>query len=70
MKNLLTQREQEVLTYLTKGYTNKEIADILSVTSHTIKAHISAILNKFKCKNRTDAALFAERNNLTIHLQD
>lgn len=65
----LTEREIDVLNLLVCGYTNKEIAEKLSVTHHTIKAHVSAILRKFDCKNRTDAALFAERNNI-IHLPD
>jgi len=64
----LTQREKEVLIGLTNGLTNREIAENLSVTHHTVKAHISAILHKLGCKNRTDAALFAERNSL-IHPQ-
>ena len=63
----LTERESTVLYYLTLSLTNKEIADILNVTHHTIKAHISAILHKLGCKNRTDAALYAQKNNLFIH---
>lgn len=60
----LTERENEVLYYLTKSLTNYEIADILNVTHHTIKAHVSAILSKLDCKNRTDAALYAQNNKL------
>lgn len=66
----LTNRENTVLFYLTQSLTNKEIAEIMNVTHHTIKAHISAILHKLSCKNRTDAALFAQKNNLFIHHQD
>ncbi|MBQ8167789.1 response regulator transcription factor [bacterium] len=69
-ENLLTPREEEVLDYLTKGLTNKEIAEIMNVTHHTIKAHISAILHKFNCKNRTDAALIAQRKSFVTRLQD
>ncbi len=58
----LTQRELEVVYYLTLSYTNKEIADVLNITHHTIKAHVSAILIKLGCKNRTEAALFAQLN--------
>lgn len=65
----LTERENDVLVLLTSGYTNKEIAERLNITHHTVKAHIGAILRKFGCKNRTDAAIFAERNNV-IHLPD
>ena len=62
----LTERESTVLYYLTQSLTNKEIAEILNVTHHTIKAHISSILEKLGCKNRTDAALFAHKNNHQI----
>ena len=65
----LTTREMDVLTALTKGLNNKEIATELNVTHHTIKAHISSILHKFSCKNRTDAALYAIKNKI-IHPQD
>ncbi len=58
----LTARELEVLYFLTLCYTNKEIAKTLHVTHHTIKAHISAILIKLGCKNRTNAALFAKEH--------
>ncbi len=71
----LTERETEVLYYLTKSLTNKEIAIILDVTHHTIKAHVSAILKKLQCKNRTNAALYASKHmeifdNFTIPHQD
>lgn len=60
----LTEREFEVLEYLKRGLTNKEIAEILKVTHHTVKAHISSILSKFNCKNRTQV-LF-ELSNLHL----
>lgn len=68
-KEELTPRETEVLLALIRGLSNKEIADELSVTHHTIKAHISSILHKFGCKNRTDTVLYAIKNEI-IHLQD
>lgn len=70
----LTDRELEVLHYLTKSLTNKEMAEILDITHHTIKAHISAILRKLDCKNRTEAALYAIQHHmfddLFTHRQD
>ena len=68
-KEELTPRETEVLLALIRGLSNKEIADELSVTHHTIKAHISSILHKFGCKNRTDTVLYAIKNEI-IRLQD
>ena len=64
----LTSREQEVLYYLTTSLTNKEIASTLDITHHTIKAHISAILHKLECKNRTEAALYAMQHNMFDNL--
>ncbi len=64
----LTDRELEVLYYLTKSLTNKEIASILDITHHTVKAHISAILRKLECKNRTEVALHAMQYNLFDNL--
>ncbi len=65
---ILTDREIEVLYYLTKSLTNKEISSILDITHHTVKAHISAILRKLGCKNRTEAALYAIQHNLFDNL--
>lgn len=61
---MLTEREKEVLELLCKGLTNSEIAEILIVTPHTIKAHVMSILKKFNVPNRTLAACYAIKNNL------
>ncbi len=65
---VLTDRELEVLYYITKSLTNKEIASILGITHHTVKAHIGAILRKRGCKNRTEVALLALQHNLFKNL--
>ena len=67
MDNTLTEREEEVLEYLKQGLTNKEIGEVLHITYHTVKAHVSSILYKLHCKNRTTAALAKE---YAIHHQD
>lgn len=47
MKNQnYTERKLEVLKYLMQGMTNKEIAEILMITHHTVKAHVAAIIRK------------------------
>ncbi len=56
----LTQTEIEILECLTRGLSNKEIAQERHVTLHTVKAHISQILSKLECTSRTQAALFAK----------
>ena len=57
--NNLTARELEVLQYVAQGKTNKEIAKILAITDHTVKAHIASILRKIGVKNRLEASLSA-----------
>lgn len=52
----LTKREDEVLNYVIEGLNNKEIAEKLTITTHTTKAHVSSILRKFGVKSRTAAA--------------
>ena len=60
----LTPRELEVLEQLTKGLSNKEIAQKLVVAEKTVKTHVSSILSKLNFSDRTQAALFA------VHLFD
>jgi DNA-binding NarL/FixJ family response regulator len=54
---LLTEQEREVLTLLSQGMTNKEIAVRLSRSPNTIKIHVSHILEKLNLRSRTEAAL-------------
>ena len=60
----LTQREREVLQYLEKGWSNKEIARALELQEVTIKLHIRGICRKLGAKNRTQAALRAQEARL------
>ncbi|MBU7006552.1 response regulator [Phosphitispora fastidiosa] len=55
----LTPREREVLNHLGKGMNNREIAEKIFVTEHTVKKHVSQILDKLDLADRTQAALFA-----------
>lgn len=57
---MLTNREKEVLKLLAKGYTNPEIAQKLYISTHTVKAHVAAILKKLNAKNRLLAVVAAE----------
>ncbi len=61
MQHSLTARELEVLRLVTLGYSNLQIAKILDITLHTVKAHVQAILIKLKAKNRVQAAVIASR---------
>ena len=62
---MLTKREQEVLKLICKGYNNVEIAKILHIIKHTAKAHVTSIINKLECRNRTNTAYVAGKKNLT-----
>ena len=51
MSNLVTKREIEVIEWITKGYSSREIADRLKVGRKTIEIHRYHIMNKLKLKN-------------------
>jgi DNA-binding NarL/FixJ family response regulator len=60
----LTQRESEVLKQLALGLTNKEIANMLQISYETVKEHVQHILRKIGVADRTQAAVWAVRNEL------
>jgi two-component system, NarL family, response regulator LiaR len=60
----LTAREREVLVLLVKGLNNNEIADRLSVSHATAKAHVSNILSKLGVSNRAEAVAVALQQKL------
>ena len=55
----LTQREAEVLLWISQGKTNYEIGVILGAASGTIRKHVEHILSKLNVENRTAAAAIA-----------
>lgn len=63
----LTKRELEILLLLSQGMFNKQIAEICDIRERTVKNHISNIFKKIDVSDRTQAAVFAIRNNL-IHI--
>ncbi|WFR57502.1 response regulator transcription factor [Anaerocolumna sp. AGMB13025] len=62
--NILTKREMEVLRLLTEGLFNKEIAYQLSISEKTVKNHVSNIFKKISVSDRTQAAVYAIKNNI------
>jgi DNA-binding NarL/FixJ family response regulator len=60
----LTEREQEVLSLLAQGQSNREIAQGLVIAEGTVKNHVSNILAKLQAENRTQAANIARRYGL------
>lgn len=61
---LLTNRELEVLVQVANGMFNKEIALNLNISERTVKNHISNIFKKIDVSDRTQAAVFAIKNNI------
>jgi DNA-binding NarL/FixJ family response regulator len=61
----LTEREREVLSLMASGATNKEIAQRLYLSPHTVKEHTSSLYRKLKVRNRAEAVRRAERLGLT-----
>lgn len=51
----LSQREEEILQHLAKGYSSKEIADRLSVSVNTVRTHLQHIYEKLHVRSRTEA---------------
>ncbi len=65
----LSAREMEILQYVARGFSNKEIAADLKISRQTVKNHMTAILRKLLVEDRTQAALYALRMGW-IRLQD
>jgi len=61
---LLTDREREVLGLIAAGATNREIADALYLSPHTVKEHTSALYRKLQARNRAEAVQRAQRIGL------
>ncbi len=55
----LSMREREVLHLVAEGYTNAEMAERLSITVRTVKAHVSSLLQKLHLSDRTGLAIYA-----------
>ncbi|UCD31000.1 MAG: response regulator transcription factor, partial [Desulfobacterales bacterium] len=60
----LTQREKEVLQLIAEGKGNKEIADMLYISTETVKSHVKNIFKKFRVKNRVEATAEARKRRL------
>ena len=61
-KSLLTGREKEILISLAKGLTNNQIGKLLSLSTSTVKNHLSKIYIKLDISNRTQATIYTIQN--------
>jgi DNA-binding NarL/FixJ family response regulator len=61
---MLSEREREVLDLIAAGSTNREIAEQLFLSPHTVKEHTSAVYRKLQARNRAEAVQRAQRIGL------
>ncbi|MBE6427228.1 MAG: response regulator transcription factor [Planctomycetaceae bacterium] len=64
LQQKLTHREEQVLRFLVRGMSNKEIAHELEISAETIKEHLQHIFRKIGVHDRTEAAVWAVRKGL------
>ncbi len=60
----LTPREHEVLTCVTRGQSNRDIAEQLHIAEKTVRIHVSSVLDKMGVRDRTQAAIYAIQRGL------
>ena len=69
-EDALTERELEVLGWVVKGSSNKEIAESLVIAENTVKTHLRSILDKLQVRSRAEAAVYALRKGLVAPPED
>ncbi|MCF6092570.1 response regulator transcription factor [Microaerobacter geothermalis] len=62
--DLLSEREKEILSLVAKGYTNKEVADLLAISTKTVENHKANIMEKLGLSTRRDLIRFAVKRGL------
>ena len=65
----LSERELDVLRLVAQGLSNKEIADSLGLSEHTVKTHLANILDKLHLRSRAHAAAYAVQTGLVREVQ-
>ncbi len=62
--DLLSEREKEIFSLVAKGYTNKEIAELLKISPRTVETHKSKMMEKLQITTRRDLVQFALKRGL------
>jgi len=62
----LTMREQQVLRLIAEGKGNKEISNVLYISTETVKSHVKNIFRKLKIKNRVEATMQARKHKIIV----
>jgi NarL family two-component system response regulator LiaR len=63
-ESLLTDREMDVIRLISRGFSNKQIASELKVSTTTVRTHVSNLLRKLDLENRTQLAIYARQNDI------
>ena len=63
----LTPREHQILTLITQGLNNRDIAKVLNIADKTVRIHVSSVLDKMNARDRTQAAIYAIQHGI-VHL--
>ncbi len=63
----ITQREKEIIQLIAEGMSNKQIADTLSISIHTVLTHRKNIMKKTNANNTAGLVLFALKNNIIVY---
>jgi len=64
----LSRRELQILYYISKGFSNKEIAEEIFVSEKTVKNNVTKLLRKMEVKDRVHAAVFAVTHHIDQYL--
>lgn len=64
--DVLTPREREILIHIAAGFTNRQIAEKLFITEHTVKNHVKHLLEKLALSNRVQLAAYAVQHRLSF----
>ncbi|MDA8085212.1 MAG: response regulator transcription factor [Nitrospiraceae bacterium] len=64
VKTPLTLKEREVLSLVSKGFTNKQIAEMMKISPSTVNVHLDHIYRKLGCSNRVEACFIGLKKGL------